>query len=81
MARIVDLPVLYRCVRIMVWQAPVLLARQYASTDKYGTSLLGLVGCGYPVWHGVRKAYRASFRELLKLPLPAIVHIIINKKI
>lgn len=57
---------------------PVAHIRQYASTDKKGTSLLGLIQAAEKIGMAA-KGVKGPFESLEKVPLPAIAHITIGE--
>jgi ABC-type bacteriocin/lantibiotic exporter with double-glycine peptidase domain len=59
---------------------PVSRIRQLAGTDKYGTSILGIVQAAGKLGMDA-KAVMVPFDSLTGIDLPAIVHVIINEKI
>jgi ATP-binding cassette subfamily B protein len=56
---------------------PVSRIRQYASTDKKGTNVLGLIEAASKLGFEA-KGVRGQFDSLFKIPTPAIAHIIVN---
>ena len=56
---------------------PVARIRQYASTDKKGTNILGLIEAASKLGFEA-KGVRGEFDSLFKIPMPAIAHVIIN---
>ncbi|PUZ26782.1 bacteriocin-processing peptidase. Cysteine peptidase. MEROPS family C39 [Chitinophaga costaii] len=59
-------------------QMPLARIRQYAGTDKKGTSLLGLLDAANRL--GFKgKAIRGPYECLKEIPLPAVAHVIINQ--
>ncbi len=54
---------------------PVTRIRQYAGTDKQGTSVLGLIEAAVKIGFQA-KAARGEFDKLKKIPLPALAHLI-----
>lgn len=56
---------------------PVSRIRQLASTDKRGTNILGLLEAAKKLKFDA-KGVRGDFRSLLKIPKPAIAHVILN---
>lgn len=56
---------------------PISRIRQYASTDKKGTNVLGLIEASEKLGF-MAKGVRGEFESLLKIPKPAIAHVIIN---
>ncbi|MCK7556460.1 peptidase domain-containing ABC transporter [Chitinophaga sedimenti] len=61
-------------------QLPIARIRQYAATDKKGTSLLGLVEAATQLGFSA-KAVRAPLESVGELPCPAILHVVIDKKL
>ncbi|UYQ94929.1 peptidase domain-containing ABC transporter [Chitinophaga horti] len=61
-------------------QIPIARIRQYAATDKKGTSLLGMVEAATQLGFSA-KAIRAPFEGIYEMPIPAIAHVIIDKKL
>lgn len=59
---------------------PVALIRQYASTDKKGTNILGLVEAAQKMGFQA-KGVRAELSSLSKIPKPSIAHIIVKDKL
>ncbi|HEY0274050.1 MAG TPA: cysteine peptidase family C39 domain-containing protein, partial [Chitinophaga sp.] len=59
-------------------QMPLARIRQYAGTDKKGTSLLGLLEAATRLGF-TRKAIRGPYECLKEIPLPAIAHVIVNQ--
>jgi ATP-binding cassette, subfamily C, bacteriocin exporter len=57
---------------------PVSRIRQLASTDKKGTNVLGLIEGANKIGFDA-KGVRGEFDSLLKIPKPAIAHVIVNK--
>lgn len=56
---------------------PIALIRQYASTDKKGTNLLGLIEAAGKMGFSA-KGVRAAFEDLNELPVPAIANVIVR---
>ncbi len=56
---------------------PVARIRQFASTDKKGTNVLGLIEAANKIGFDAR-GVRGQFDSLFKIPKPAIAHVIIN---
>ena len=54
---------------------PVARIRQYASTDREGTSVLGMVDAAVRMGF-VAKGVRGPFESLAKIPKPAIAHVV-----
>ncbi|GAB3924092.1 peptidase domain-containing ABC transporter [Mucilaginibacter myungsuensis] len=59
---------------------PIALIRQYASTDKKGTNLLGLIEAANKMGFSA-KGVRAEFDDMGDLPVPAIAHVIVNGRL
>lgn len=57
---------------------PVARIRQYASTDKKGTNVLGLLEAANKLGFNA-KGVKADFEQLPHVPSPVIAHVIINK--
>jgi ATP-binding cassette subfamily B protein len=57
---------------------PVSRIRQYASTDKKGTNVLGLVEASQKIGF-TAKGVKGPFESLAKIPKPAIAHCIVKK--
>jgi ABC-type bacteriocin transporter len=57
---------------------PVARIRQYASTDKKGTNVLGLIEAATKLGF-IAKGVKADFEQLPHVPVPVIAHVIINK--
>ena len=56
---------------------PLSRIRQYAGTDKRGTNILGLIEAAEQL--GLQaKGAKGPIESLSKIPLPAIVHVIVN---
>jgi ABC-type bacteriocin transporter len=58
-------------------KVPVSRIRQFASTDRKGTNLLGLIEAASKLGFEAR-GVRGEFDSLFKIPTPAIAHVIIN---
>jgi ABC-type bacteriocin transporter len=56
---------------------PVSRIRQFASTDKKGTNILGLIEAASRLGFEA-KGVRGAFDSLFKIPTPSIAHVIIN---
>ena len=54
---------------------PVARIRQYASTDRKGTNVLGMVDAAVRMGF-VAKGVRGPFESLAKIPKPAIAHVV-----
>jgi len=61
-------------------QLPIARIRQYASTDKKGTNVLGLLEAAKKLGFEA-KGVRGDFDSLYKIPKPAIAHIIVKEKL
>ncbi|WP_343328491.1 peptidase domain-containing ABC transporter [Polaribacter staleyi] len=61
-------------------QIPIARIRQYASTDKKGTNVLGLIEAAQKLGFEA-KGVRGEFDSLFKIPKPAIAHIIVKKQL
>jgi len=59
-------------------QVPVARIRQYASTDKKGTNVLGMIEAARKLGLNA-KGVKGPFESLPKIPLPAIAHIVVKK--
>lgn len=59
-------------------QLPIARIRQYASTDKKGTNVLGMVEAAQQLGFQA-KGVRGTFESLGKIPKPAIAHVIAMK--
>lgn len=59
-------------------QIPIARIRQYASTDKKGTNVLGLIEAAEKLAFEA-KGVRGDFDSLFKIPKPAIAHVVVNK--
>lgn len=57
---------------------PIAKIRQYASTDKKGTNVLGMIEAAQKLGFQA-KGVKGKFESLTKIPLPAIVHIIVKE--
>ncbi|HLN20217.1 MAG TPA: peptidase domain-containing ABC transporter [Bacteroidales bacterium] len=57
---------------------PVARIRQYASTDKKGTNILGLVEAAGKIGF-LAKGVRGEWASLFKIPTPSIAHVVVNK--
>lgn len=58
-------------------QLPVSRIRQYAGTDKRGTNVLGLIEAAERLGFQAKGA-KGQLDSLLKIPLPAIAHVVLN---
>lgn len=58
---------------------PLARIRQYASTDKKGTNLFGLIEAATKLGF-MAKGVKGPIESLSKIPLPAIAHVIIKKE-
>lgn len=59
-------------------QIPIARIRQYASTDKKGTNVLGLIEAAQKLGFEA-KGVRGDINSLFKIPKPAIAHVIVRK--
>lgn len=59
---------------------PVARIRQYAGTDQRGTTVLGMIAAAEQLGFQA-KGVKGTAESLPKLPLPAIVHIVVNKQL
>lgn len=59
---------------------PVAKIRQYASTDKKGTNVLGLIEAATKLGFEA-KGVKGALDSLSKIPLPAIAHIIVKERL
>ncbi|MEP5943856.1 MAG: cysteine peptidase family C39 domain-containing protein, partial [Balneola sp.] len=57
---------------------PLARIRQYASTDKKGTNVLGMVEAAEKLGFEA-KGVRGALDSLAKIPLPAVAHIIVKE--
>ena len=67
-------------VSVAAWyklQLPVARVRQFASTDTKGTNVLGLVEAAEKIGFQA-KGVKGTFEGLFSIPVPAIVHVIVN---
>src|SRR5688572_22816078 len=56
---------------------PLSRIRQYASTDRRGTNVLGMVEAAQRLGFSA-KGVKGSFTSLFKIPLPAIAHVVVK---
>ena len=61
-------------------QLPIARIRQYASTDKKGTNVLGLIETAQKLGFQA-KGVRGELDSLFKISKPAIAHVIVNEKL
>ncbi|CAM1359666.1 peptidase domain-containing ABC transporter [Tenacibaculum xiamenense] len=61
-------------------QLPIARIRQYASTDKKGTNVLGLIEAAQKLGFQA-KGVRGELDSLFKIPKPAIAHVIVSEKL
>jgi len=61
-------------------EIPIARIRQYASTDKKGTNMLGLIEAAQKLGFEA-KGVRGDFDSLFKIPKPAIAHIIVREQL
>jgi len=59
---------------------PISKIRQYASTDKRGTNLLGLIEASEKLGF-IAKGVRGDESSLSKIPLPAVAHVILENQL
>ncbi|MGS2763446.1 peptidase domain-containing ABC transporter [Sinomicrobium sp. M5D2P9] len=59
-------------------QIPIARIRQYASTDKKGTNVLGLIEAAQKLGFEA-KGVRGDINSLFKIPKPAIAHVIVRE--
>lgn len=59
---------------------PVARIRQFASTDKKGTNVLGIIEAANKIGFDA-KGVRGEFNSLFKIPKPSIAHIVVNEKL
>lgn len=59
---------------------PVARIRQYAGTDQKGTNVLGLIQAAEKLGFSA-KGVKGNVEALSKIPLPAIVHVVIDEKL
>ena len=59
---------------------PIALIRQYASTDKKGTNVLGLIEASAKIGFSAR-GVKGAFENLFEIPVPTIAHVIVNKQL
>ena len=57
---------------------PISRIRQYASTDKKGTNVLGMIEAAQKLGF-TAKGVKGTFESLLTVPLPAIAHLVVKK--
>lgn len=61
-------------------QLPIANIRQYAGTDTKGTNVLGLIEAAQKIGFEA-KGVKGSFEALFNMPVPAIAHVVINKRL
>lgn len=59
---------------------PISRIRQLANTDKNGTNVLGMIEAAEQMGF-IAKGVNGDFNSLTRIPLPAVAHVIINKKL
>ncbi|MFN3378403.1 MAG: peptidase domain-containing ABC transporter, partial [Runella zeae] len=59
---------------------PIARIRQYACTDKKGTNVLGMIEAAQKLGFQA-KGVKGKFESLLKIPMPAIAHVIIQERL
>ena len=57
---------------------PIARIRQYASTDKKGTNVLGMIEAAEKLDFSA-KGVKGEFKSLFKIPLPTIAHVVVKK--
>ncbi|MDM8536822.1 peptidase domain-containing ABC transporter [Desulfobacterales bacterium HSG17] len=60
------------------YKMPISRIRQYASTDKKGTNVLGMVEAAERLGF-IAKGVKGPFESLFKIPKPAIAHIVVKE--
>lgn len=58
-------------------QLPIARIRQYASTDKKGTNILGMIEAAEKLGFSA-KGVEGEFKSLFKIPTPAIAHVVVK---
>ncbi len=61
-------------------ETPIAKIRQYASTDKKGTNVLGMIEAAEKLGFDA-KGVKGEFESLFRIPIPAIAHVIVNKEL
>ncbi|WP_315820677.1 cysteine peptidase family C39 domain-containing protein [Paraflavitalea speifideaquila] len=61
-------------------QLPIAAIRQYAGTDTKGTNVLGLIEAAQKIGFEA-KGVKGGFEALFNMPVPAIAHVVINKRL
>lgn len=59
---------------------PIALIRQYASTDKRGTNVLGLMEAAAKMGFSA-KGVKGDFENLFEIPMPTIAHVVLNNQL
>lgn len=59
-------------------EVPISRIRQYASTDKEGTNIMGMIEAAEKL-NMAAKGVKGKYSSLTKIPLPAIAHIVVDK--
>ncbi|HYG40326.1 MAG TPA: peptidase domain-containing ABC transporter [Cytophagales bacterium] len=59
------------------YKLPIARIRQYASTDKKGTNVLGMIEAANKIGF-TAKGVKGIFESLFKIPVPAIAHVIVK---
>jgi ATP-binding cassette, subfamily C, bacteriocin exporter len=59
-------------------EIPISKIRQYASTDKKGTNILGLIEAAEKLGMSA-KGVKGNFQSLFSIPVPAIAHIVVKE--
>lgn len=62
----------YKC------KLPIARIRQYASTDKKGTNVLGMIEAAGKLGF-TAKGVKGAFESLFKIPVPAIAHVVVKE--
>ncbi|HKK45243.1 MAG TPA: peptidase domain-containing ABC transporter [Balneolaceae bacterium] len=57
---------------------PIARIRQYASTDKKGTNILGMIEAAEKLGFSA-KGVKGEFKSLFKIPTPAIAHVVVKE--
>lgn len=61
-------------------QLPIATIRQYAGTDTKGTNVLGLIEAAQKIGFEA-KGVKGPFDALFNMPVPAIAHVVLNKRL
>lgn len=57
---------------------PIARIRQYASTDKKGTNVLGMIEAAEELGFSA-KGVKGKFESLFKIPTPAVAHVVVKE--